>query len=369
MVNKRSFALLLFLGLMACPSLLFGQDIKIGVISSQVTVQGRVLDASDNTPIPGVNVYLNNTTVGGTTNKDGYYSFKTSLRGTFSIIFSFVGYEKQAFAAELGKNGSKSVKIDVKLAARIYNPGEITVTGSNRKWRRNYTEFSRNFIGESDFADLTSIENFTVLEFDDENRNEFTATSNEPLTIINKALGYKVIVDLEEFEWNLRRQTGYYFTYQRFEELEPENEAEERIWNRNRRKAYRGSLKHFLYSLYHKKAYDEGFTYRQSSSLKEIVGPDLKFLENRGRVSNTDRFKFYYLARSIKVTYNIDTNDLLTSRRVSESTFSPLRNNDVIGFDSSGNLYDPLSVQIAGLWSYYRIADQLPFDYVYDPGK
>ena len=365
MVLKNSIRVFLF-AVIAMSSLnVHAQGIKIGVISNEITISGRVLDATDQTPIPGVNVYLNNTTVGGTTNKDGYYKFTTTLTGTYNIIFSFIGYKKQAFAAQLGKNGSKTVNINTQLEQSVYSAGEITVTGDNRKWRRNFTAFSRNFLGESDFAELTGIENYTDVEFNDENRSKFTASSKGPLTIINRALGYKIIVDLEEFEWNLRKETGYYYTYQRFEELEPQNEAEEKIWKENRKKAYRGSLRHFLHSIYYKKSYNEGFTFRQAQSLKEITGPDLSFLENRGRISNTDDFKFYYLTREIRVTYNTDTNELLTSRRIAESNLTPLRANDIIGFDKNGNLYDPLSVKIAGYWSFSRIANQLPFDYNY----
>ena len=341
------------------------QEIKIGVISDEITIQGRVLDASDKTPIVGVNVYLNNTTVGGTTNKNGYYSFKTTLTGAYSLIFSFIGYSKQAYAVQLGKNGSKSIKVDAQLKELIYEAGEVTVTGDNRKWRRNFTAFSRNFIGESDFADLTGIENFTVIEFNDENRNEFQAFSKEPLVIMNRALGYKVVVDLEEFEWNLRRRTGYYYTYQRFEELEPENDAERQIWDENRKKAYRGSLKHFLHSVYHDKVYSEGFTYRQTRSLRKAELQELTYHRTVKGIPENSGFVFYNLSRPISVMYTIDTNDLLTSRRVEESAMNPLRNNDIIGIDQHGNLYDPLSVQVAGAWSFYRIADQLPFDYVY----
>lgn len=353
----------------AATSHAFAQNLKVIIKSSEVTVRGRVIDASDQSPMTGVNVYIDKTTIGATTDKDGYYSFTTSLSGAHSLVFSFIGYEKQAYALQLGMNGEKIVLVNARLEIKIYEPGEITVTGDNREWRRNYAQFRRLFIGNSDFADSTYIENFTVVEFYDAGWRKLNAFSKEPLIVLNKALGYRIIVDLEGFEWNLRNKTGSFFTYLRFEELEPRNSTERETWDKNREKAYKGSLRHFLYSYYHNRVDSEGFKYKSKRFLKPASEYQLTiYKEELGIAENSD-YAFYRLARPILITYDGNLfqgrRSFFNSRIDEKNWLEPVRGKKFIGIDEYGNLYDPLSIQISGTWSFNRIGDQLPFDYTY----
>ncbi len=57
----------------------------------QYKIQGRVMDASTGDPLPFVNIYLKNTSVGATTDFLGYYSFEASELSD-SLIASYIGY-------------------------------------------------------------------------------------------------------------------------------------------------------------------------------------------------------------------------------------------------------------------------------------
>lgn len=63
------------------------------VTQAQITIRGKVVDI-DNNPLPFVNVFMQGTTSGTTTDDDGRFAFKASKRrGTIEI--SFVGFQTQ----------------------------------------------------------------------------------------------------------------------------------------------------------------------------------------------------------------------------------------------------------------------------------
>lgn len=108
---KRSFYwsfLMLFTGL---TSLAGAQTIK---------VTGRVTD-KDKQPIPGVNIVIEGTTTGVSSNVDGDYSIET--KSTSTLVFSYIGMVTQKVAV----NGNK--RIDVSMADDVRNLNEVVVIG------------------------------------------------------------------------------------------------------------------------------------------------------------------------------------------------------------------------------------------------
>jgi hypothetical protein len=55
---------------------------------------GRVVDAENGNPIPGVNVYLQGTTLGGATDLDGNYYIINIPPGTYTLTASMIGPSK-----------------------------------------------------------------------------------------------------------------------------------------------------------------------------------------------------------------------------------------------------------------------------------
>ncbi|RKD90998.1 SusC/RagA family TonB-linked outer membrane protein [Mangrovibacterium diazotrophicum] len=85
------------------------------------TVTGKVIQASDSKPIPGVSVVVKGTTIGTITNFDGDYSIKVSANAT--LLFSFVGMNSQEIAV-----GGQSV-INVSLTESTEFVDEVVVVG------------------------------------------------------------------------------------------------------------------------------------------------------------------------------------------------------------------------------------------------
>ena len=70
---------------------------------TQTTIKGSVVSA-DGEPIPGVNVFLENTYDGASTNSEGIFSFTTSEKGSKKLTATFIGYKKWQKYVDLSKN-------------------------------------------------------------------------------------------------------------------------------------------------------------------------------------------------------------------------------------------------------------------------
>jgi len=93
----------------------------VHVVAQERTVTGKVVDASDGSVLPGVNVIIQGTTQGVTADFDGSYSIK--VPNTTSVLeFSYLGYTK-----EFVEVGSRST-IDVSLTQDATELTEVVVT-------------------------------------------------------------------------------------------------------------------------------------------------------------------------------------------------------------------------------------------------
>ncbi len=77
--------IILSLLLSALTSILFGQ----------AKVKGWVFDAETRKPLAGANVYIENTTFGSASDANGYFEIKSIPAGRYSLVVSFIGYERQ----------------------------------------------------------------------------------------------------------------------------------------------------------------------------------------------------------------------------------------------------------------------------------
>jgi len=66
-------------------------------IVAQFIVSGQVFDAETNTPLPGANVFLANTTKGVSSDADGTFAIRNLPALHFKLVVSFIGYETQVF--------------------------------------------------------------------------------------------------------------------------------------------------------------------------------------------------------------------------------------------------------------------------------
>lgn len=79
-------------------------------VNAQTTINGKVIDTKG-IPIIGVNVYLEGTYDGATSNEDGEFSFTTSEKGKQTLIASFLSYETFKLVADVSKMKTLIIKL------------------------------------------------------------------------------------------------------------------------------------------------------------------------------------------------------------------------------------------------------------------
>nr|WP_183979485.1 SusC/RagA family TonB-linked outer membrane protein [Runella defluvii] len=85
-----------------------------------MTVQGKIIDVENNTPLPGVSIVIKGTNKG--TNTDAQGKYRLSVPANASLVFSFVGYTPQEVSV-----GNRTV-IDLSMAQDFRQLNEIVVT-------------------------------------------------------------------------------------------------------------------------------------------------------------------------------------------------------------------------------------------------
>ncbi|GEP98945.1 SusC/RagA family TonB-linked outer membrane protein [Chitinophaga cymbidii] len=90
-------------------------------------VTGKVLDAGDNTPLPGVSVQVKGTTRGTATLSDG--SFSLDAAATDILVVSLMGYSRQ----EVPVNGQSNIIIHLQSAATGLNELVVVGYGTQKK--------------------------------------------------------------------------------------------------------------------------------------------------------------------------------------------------------------------------------------------
>ena len=91
-------------------------------VRADITVQGKIVDAETQSPVPGVNVVIKGTSTGTTTDTDGKYRI-TVPNASSVLVFSFVGYLNQEV------NVGNRTTIDITMAADSRSLGEVVVIG------------------------------------------------------------------------------------------------------------------------------------------------------------------------------------------------------------------------------------------------
>ncbi|MEZ4702121.1 MAG: TonB-dependent receptor [Rhodothermales bacterium] len=101
-------------------------------------IAGRVIEASTGEPLPGVNVFIEGTTRGSTTDLDGQYVMIGVRPGTYTIIASFIGFATERREG-VGVNLDLTTTVDFSLREEVIQGEEIIVTADAIAVRKDVT--------------------------------------------------------------------------------------------------------------------------------------------------------------------------------------------------------------------------------------
>lgn len=101
--------------------------LSIQAFAQQITISGFLREEGSMELLPGVNVYLLNSTIGTVTNTYGFYSLTLPKSDSIHISYSFVGYETQV----LNMKSVSDKQIDVALSS-ANQLNEVVVSGKKQ---------------------------------------------------------------------------------------------------------------------------------------------------------------------------------------------------------------------------------------------
>jgi len=336
------------------------------------TLYGTVTDARTGKAVPGVNVFLSETTLGAMTDSSGNYAIEGAPPGGCDLVFQHVGYEITTQTLTLSDNGNK--RVDVHLHPKVLQGPEITVTSPfPREWRKRFGEFEKAFLGETGNASQCVIRNPEAVQFKpDPSGDGWAAFSDQAVVVENRIMGYTVRCHIIHFGWSRYVVTVRQKVFSIFKLIPAASREQQNRWEKNRENAYRGSVKHFLSAFARGKIKEEGFRVFESRvqifegsrhPLEEVsnrypIPPDNLYAVLR-RTAYTDTSS---AVRSGTVLKTLAFDDWLKVDYQKRKSFITLEGPIVA--DTLGNIWNAVRITLAGNWGRYGLADRLPSDYV-----
>lgn len=336
------------LALLALPQLAQAQ--------THATLSGAVLDAGTRTPLMSVNVFLANTMLGDQTDANGAFEIRNVPLGTHELIVSMLGYEVQRHSVRVTQE--RLADLQYRLVSQPLAGPEVEVMAEEpNEWRKNLRRFETLFWGKSKFAEECKLLNAEVLDFARDAGGWFSATASQPLRLENRALGYRLEIILTKFEYQERRDEIRYSIIPRFEAMTPQNGNEASRWERNRDKAYYGSLRHFLHALATERTYTEGFQvytlprlpWEELMAKHVLTKPERLLTSGELAAERVLKFENY-----LEINFNSDR----------ERTAWMTTNGNGVLMNEAGYVYNGLELFVYGYWFHQRLAEALPREYV-----
>ena len=364
---------------------------------SQTRIDGRIVDKSTSEPLVGVNVFFSKTTWGATTDDNGFYTLTNIPAGQYELVVSMIGYEVER--EQMIIKSDERFTLNFRLQSRAILMSEINVTAkTDRVWKKSYDRFRRSFLGTSKNGESCLILNEFVLTFDDSGQY-FKAKASQPIRIENPELGYRITYILDDFEIDgteVRYAGDHYY-----ESMSSKSKRQLKKWEKNRKKAYNGSLRHLLKTLTDR--FDLRFTFNEgmiiqndnwnsiagrkkdplvregfsiSMNKKDLFGTSL-IIEEEYKPLRSDTLVFpgatfeqpllsfegrmmvVYMKESPELAYMME-NDSPSSYK--QTSYLLLRA-DSVYYDRDGRYFEPYMIEQQGYSSWERIGDQLPFNY------
>jgi len=370
------------------------------LVLSQVQVGpricGNIIDAETREPIGYANIFISNSSIGGASDKNGYFELRNVPYGRYEIIASVIGYE--VLKANVGIYNDSRRNFRFEMYKQPIQFPEIIVSGK-KTWKRarQLKQFRRNLLGTSKNSKKTYIKNEDVIHFKEDEHGILWAFSNEPLDIVNNALGYNIRYVLEDFE--LAPEYVRYTGYPHFTEQTATTFHDSLDWPENRKNTYTGSLRHFLTTICENYEITDGDTTERVfvkdfgdmivSGVRLTYG-DTTHIEDEGfsviqtnyiygwarhadrRLVNTNWFlseaennnemnlKF---GGFLEVKYEDEFYPFKSTigRSKKESWINMTCESTIL--DKQGRYFDIYAIKTTGVWSKERVADMLPFDY------
>lgn len=330
------------------------------------TLQGIIVDRNDKTPIQGVSVFFDGTSLYTITDEQGRFSLPVKQKINTSLMVSHLSYQTQAFPYPY-TDLPDSLMMEEK--AVTFKPIVVSMEIFGRKQKLNV--FRRHFLGETLAGKSCRILNEDDIQLTyDVNDNILYATCDNPIIVYNTYLQYTVSYNLERFYTQYTRKTlndAYMVRYHisGSSSFIDESPGDTTILKR-RNRTYERSYASFFYDLVHGK-----INLNDTSSLFRAFGKNFKPLKIDQALPIRDSLNLHAVYVSLPRDTQYDTVSRDGQKIYGQilATFKKYVRSDITFFkpffllDDYGNFDNRSGIFFDGDMARQRIGDMLPRDF------
>ncbi|MEJ7587194.1 MAG: carboxypeptidase-like regulatory domain-containing protein [Ferruginibacter sp.] len=342
--------------------------------SGNFIISGKVIDAVTKNPMQGASVFAQNTTSGTASGESGNFTLRLPSGG-YDLIITYTGYQTANRRITTSDEADNNIVIELKQQEKAME--DVVVKASNEVkdgWDKYGAFFMDNFLGKTDNSKSCTITNKDVLKFYFyKKRNRLKVMATAPIEMENMALGYKLKYTLDSFVHEYGTEAGIYTGYPLFEEIQAADSLQKTNWEVNRLKAYKGSMFHFMRSVYNKSLKEEGFEIQYVAKNIDrdtaIKLHDFYRALNYNKDDSTQMVDIFPNQPDIAVLYRNEEPDPGYSAQNEEAprkyelSVINIAPNESIGIEQNGYYFDQNDITITGYWIWDKVADLLPYDY------
>ena len=342
--------------------------------SASFNITGKVMDAATKSPLQGASVFAQNTTIGTATDATGTFTLWLN-NGGYDLAISFTGYETYSKRITTADAADKNIVIELKQKEKSLE--EVAIKSSNEVkdgWIKYGDFFTENFIGKTPNSQRCTIKNKEALKFYfSKKRNRLKVLASVPVEIENPALGYLLKYTLDSFVYDYNTAATFFTGYPLFEEMQTTDAAQATAWHAARMQAYKGSILHFMRSVYNKNLQDEGFEIqflvKNNSQDTAIQLANLYGALNFNKDDSTGIVEISPNQPDVAVLYKKEEpakeylalfEDAPKKFELSVINITPSQN---IAIEQNGFYYDQNDMIATGYWAWEKAGDMLPYDF------
>ena len=335
-----------------------------GYASAQI-ITGFVHDGATKQPIPGVNVYLDGTSIGTVTDASGRFELKAKSVINTRLMLSHVAYYTVVINRPF-----EGIPDIVYLKERVNELKEVSILADRFSREQKMQAFRYFFLGATKAGKACSIQNEDDIEisFNMQTRT-LSASSDKPIVVVNNYLGYRVLFEMVDFKVKYYdRDTEFtslepflspvqkisFFFFSSFTDLSPENKKVKQ----RRDEVYKGASNYFFKSFINSTLQNNGF----KISIGNFLIDSQKFFTMKDTLSQ----KMISIIPERKMSYEEDgLEDVFLKINVRDNNSNKTSIfflTDSLLVDRYGNISCPDKIMFTGVMD-KRAGEMLPEEY------
>lgn len=356
-----------------------------------VDLQFHLIDVETKKPISDAHIFISDSSLGSTSDNNGYCELKVPARETQVLIITHLSYTPLILASEEYLDLVDGDTLKMHPNSVEFNEIVLSAKRGNL-WKKKFKRFKKALLGIGKEAKQCQILNPEVLRFEEEN-GTLKASAVDLLNIQNDYLGYDINFWLEEL---LIEPDGSIFYKGNGQFIDKTTSDDMRILKR-RNKIYQHSLARLLKSLIHnpdkdalkEKGYELTFEKYNEGVFSPIFIPqDPGALVQPDTATGWYRLYFseFLTVRHKGLSVSNDGGVALSVSNAEQQKFGTPRSQSLgtgqqeavsrlykiepyLLFDQRGNIINKAAVRDYGHWAEQRLAATLPIDYKASPDQ